>query len=95
MKTDDSNGRSLSSLKKRKPLCGVICVLFSVFSIAQVFVLSERLATAVELYICDVQPFITLGLALAAFIRKERLTWPILGILLSAFYVALHFIATA
>jgi hypothetical protein len=93
MKTDASNARVLDSLTKRKPLCGVICALFSAFSIAQIFVLSERIATDIELYICDVQPFVALGLALAAIIRKERLIWPIIGILLSAFYVALHFIA--
>jgi len=93
MRTDDPHAGLHNQLERRKPICGVICALFSILSITQVFVFNESLAVQIELFINDIQPFIVLGLAAAAIIRRERLIWPIIGILLSGFYVALHFVA--
>jgi hypothetical protein len=40
-------------------------------------------------------PFVGAALVVAAFIRRERVLWPILGILLTGVYVGVHFVATA
>jgi len=42
-----------------------------------------------------VLPFIGATLVIAAFVRREGLLWPIVGLLLTAIYVGLHLIATA
>ena len=40
-------------------------------------------------------PFVGAALVVAGFVRRERVLWPILGLLLTGIYVGLHFIATA
>ena len=40
-------------------------------------------------------PFVGAALVVTAFVRRERVFWPILGLLLIGIYVGLHLIATA
>lgn len=70
-----------------KPVAGIACLAVALFALTAPFMLNR-----VDVYLRDFVPFAGLFLAALAFIRRERVLWPIIGLLLTTFYVALHFI---
>jgi hypothetical protein len=80
-------------MKQRKPVFGIVCVVLSLLPLIMSFVIGLDSAGQVDIKIRNVMPFLTVGLAMVAFILRESIIWPIIGILLTGFYVALHFIA--
>jgi hypothetical protein len=93
MNSQQPNARN--SLKNPKPVFGVACVTLSGVAIIAPFVISPYLGVEVDMYLRAPVPVIATAMAVLALIRRERAIWPIIGLILTAFYVGLHFIATA
>jgi sorbitol-specific phosphotransferase system component IIBC len=81
-----------ASMKRRKPLFGAIGLVIALFSIIMGVLLGQNLAGQIDIHIRNILPFVAIVLSLIAFIRLERVIWPIITILLTGFYFALHLI---
>jgi hypothetical protein len=79
-------------MKKGRPLFGILSVILSGFAVIAPFVVDPQLAYEIEI---NIAPPVVAALVVLAFIRRERVIFPIISIMLVAFYIALRFIATA
>jgi hypothetical protein len=80
------------SRKKRWPAFGVACIAISILALVQPFVFGPNLGGRIDIGLRESVPVIVLLLAIMAFVFRERVIWPIIGLLLAAFYVGLHLI---
>ncbi len=80
---------------KRTPILSGICVVVMFLAILLPIVLGPERGGWLDVQLRYWLPFVGAALGLAAFIRRERVLWPILGLLLTGIYVGLHLIATA
>ena len=85
-------GRNSSS-EKRRPVFGILGVSLLLLVLFVEFAADPRLGGRIDIHIRNILPFLGMALAVLAFIRRERAIWPIIGIVLTAFYVGLHLIA--
>jgi hypothetical protein len=80
---------------KRRPILSGVCVVVMFLAIVSPFVLGSERGGQLDIHLRYPLPFVGVALVLAAFIRRERVLWPVLGFLLTCVYVGLHLIATA
>jgi hypothetical protein len=80
---------------KRGPVFSGVCVVVMFLAIALPIALGPERGGSLDVQLRYWVPYDGAALVLAAFVRRERVLWPILGILLTAIYVGLHLIATA
>lgn len=80
---------------KRGPILSGVCVVVMFLAIVLPFALGPERGGSLDVQLRYWLPFVGAALVVAAFIRRERVLWPILGLLLTGIYVGLHLIATA
>src|SRR5271163_2169276 len=68
------------------------CVALSAVAIIVPFVAGLNLGSKIDTYLKYLVPIVAPAFAVLAFIRCERVVWPIIGIVLAAFNVGLHLI---
>jgi hypothetical protein len=56
-------------------------------------VIGPNLGGEIDIHAYKVAPWLTIGLAALAFVRRERAIWWVLGVVFAGFYVVLHLIA--
>ena len=88
-------GRGDTPLMKRGPILSGVCVVVMFLAIILPFALGPERGGSLDVELRYWLPFVGAALVVAAFIRRERVLWPILGLLLTGIYVGLHLIATA
>jgi hypothetical protein len=79
---------------KRGPVLSGVCVVVMFLAIVIPFALGPGLGGYLDLQLRYWLPVVGAALIAAAFIRRERVLWPILRLLLTGIYVGLHLIAT-
>ena len=82
-------------MMKRGPILSGVCVLVMFFAIILPFALGPERGGSLDVQLRYWVPFFGAALIVAAFLRRERVIWPILGLLLTGIYVGLHLIAKA
>jgi hypothetical protein len=82
-----------NSTERPKPVFGIVCVALSAAAILVPLVVGPELGGEIDPHLCYLVPLVVVVLAVLAFIRRERVIWPIIGIVLTAFYIGLHLIA--
>lgn len=90
-----SLGRAFTSLMKRGPIVSGVGVALMALAILLPFVLGPERGGQLDIQLRYFLPFVGAALAVAGFVRRERVLWPILGLLVTGIYVGLHLIATA
>jgi energy-converting hydrogenase Eha subunit A len=79
-------------MEKRKSVFGITCAVLSFLAIA-IPIVNPDAGGRFDVEASNVMPFFTIGLAMVAFVRRENIIWPIIGIVLTGIYIALHYIA--
>jgi hypothetical protein len=82
-------------MNKRGPVLSGVCVALAFLAIVLPFALGPERGGQIDVHLRNVLPLVGAALVLAAFIRRERARWPIIGLFLTGIYVGLHLIATA
>jgi hypothetical protein len=80
---------------KRGPILSGVCVVVMTLAILLPFILGPGRGGQLDVQLRYVLPFVGAALVVAGFVRRGRVFWPILGLLLTGIYVGLHLIATA
>jgi len=79
----------------RGPILSGVCVSVMCLAIVLPFALGPEHGGSFDVRPRNWLPFVGAALVLTAFVRRERVLWPILGFLLNAIYVELHLFTTA
>jgi hypothetical protein len=79
-----SLGRAATPLMKRRPILSGVCVVVMFLAIVLPFALGTGRGGWLDVQLRNWLPFVGAALAVAAFIRRERVLWPILGLLLTS-----------
>jgi hypothetical protein len=79
--------------KRSKPVFGVVCVICALWSIAvPLLFFDSSFGDAIELQNHRFISYVVAGLAGISIVRRERIVWAIIGIILACFYEVLHLI---
>jgi hypothetical protein len=82
-------------MNKRGPVLSGVCIALMFLAIVLPFALGPERGGRIDIHLRYVLPFVGAALVVAAFLRRERVLWPVVGLILTGIYVGLHLIATA
>ncbi len=80
-------------MKKTLPIMGASCMALSSIAILMPVATGPDLGGQINVHLRGIAPFVFGALIILSFIRRERVVWSVIGIVLTAFYVGLHFVA--
>lgn len=82
------------TMERPRSVFSVVCVALSALAIIVPFVVGPNLGGEIDIHLRYLVPFVVTAFAVLAFIRRERVILPIIGIVLTACYIGLHLIAS-
>ena len=78
---------------KQRPILSAVCVVAMSVAIVLPFALGPESGGQIDVQLRHWLPFVGAALVVVALIRRERVLWAMLGLLLTGIYVGLHLIA--
>jgi len=94
MKAGELNCTKPPSTERRRPIFGTVCVALMLLASIAPFVIGPNLVGEIDIHLRYVLPVLGLLLVISGFVRRERIIWGILGILLTILYVGLHLVVS-
>jgi hypothetical protein len=80
-------------MKKKLPIVVVSCVVLSALSITVPIMVGNSIGGKIDIHQRYIIPFVLPVLIILAVVRGERAIWPIIGAMLTVFYIGLHLVA--
>ena len=92
MNTEDSTADETQGPKKCRSVCGLMGVGIIALTFVTIMGAGAELGGQIDVYMRYALPALGLALLVCALVRRERLLWSLIGFVLLAFYIGLHFV---